>query len=81
MDSATTIALALVGIIGAISACNRSGASGEDANAEGDSDVELTTDLIFDNITLEQSDDQGVLRWRMVADRAVYSQDRRNATV
>ncbi|NET10853.1 MAG: LPS export ABC transporter periplasmic protein LptC [Symploca sp. SIO2B6] len=74
--------LIFVGVMTAItSACGGNDSSrSTDTDVEGDG-VELTTDLIFDNITLEQSDDQGVLRWRMIADRAVYSQDRRDATV
>ncbi len=38
-------------------------------------------DLVFNNITLEQADDEGALVWRMIADRAVYSQDKQVARI
>lgn len=72
--------LSLVALLGTVSACNR-GAQVSSPETEEDSDVELTTDLVFDNITLEQSDDEGNLRWRMIADQALYSQDQRDATI
>ncbi|MEM9215486.1 MAG: LPS export ABC transporter periplasmic protein LptC [Cyanobacteria bacterium P01_F01_bin.150] len=64
-----------------IAACDRNGSSTSAEEEEEDSSVELVTDLIFNNITLEQSDDQGSLRWRMIAEQAIYSQDRRDAEI
>ena len=40
-----------------------------------------TQDLTFRNLTLEQADDNGNLQWRVVADEAVYSQDRQDAQI
>lgn len=75
------VSLSLVALLSALSACDRNPLAESVDTEEDDSDVELVTDLIFDNITLEQSDDQGSLRWRMIADQALYSQDRRDATI
>ena len=75
------VSLSLVALLSALSACDRNDRTASVDTEEDDSDVELVTDLIFDNITLEQSDDQGSLRWRMIADQALYSQDRRDATI
>lgn len=72
--------LSLVSLLSTVVACDR-GTQVQSPEPDDDSDVELTTDLIFDNITLEQSDDEGNLRWRMIADQALYSQDQRDATI
>ena len=74
------VSLSLVALLSVLAACDRN-APAASTDTEEESDVELVTDLIFDNITLEQSDDQGSLRWRMIADQALYSQDRRDATI
>lgn len=73
--------LSLVALLSVLAACNRNNEAESADLAEDDSDVGLVTDLIFDNITLEQSDDQGELQWRMIADQALYSNDRRDATI
>ena len=75
------VSLSLVALLSALAACDRNTLTQSVDTEEDDSDVELVTDLVFDNITLEQSDDQGALRWRMVADQALYSQDRRDAII
>lgn len=46
-----------------------------------DSDSDPEQDLTFRNITLEQADDAGKLQWRVIADEAVYSQDRQDAEI
>ncbi len=49
---------------------------------ESDEDVsEPERNLTFDNITLEQSGEDGDVVWRMTADRAIYSQDRQSADI
>lgn len=73
--------VSLVALLGAVSACGQNQTADSSQSEEGDSAVELATDLVFDNITLEQSDEDGTLRWRMIADQALYSQDRRDATI
>ena len=75
------VSISLVLLMSTIAACGGNDQKDSAEADDSDSDVELVTDLIFDNITLEQSDDQGILRWRMVADQALYSQDRRDATI
>ncbi|MEM7769652.1 MAG: LPS export ABC transporter periplasmic protein LptC [Cyanobacteria bacterium P01_A01_bin.37] len=64
-------------MFGAASCDRRSQSS--DENAE--SSEEPNRDLSFNNITLEQSDDDGNLLWRMVAGKAVYSQDEQTAVI
>ncbi|MGF1538617.1 MAG: LPS export ABC transporter periplasmic protein LptC [Elainellaceae cyanobacterium] len=45
------------------------------------SDEDPDEGLTFRNITLEQADEAGDVQWRVVADRAVYSQDRQDAEI
>lgn len=52
------------------------------AQSDDTEDVEEPDrDLAFNNITLEQSDEDGTLIWRMIADTAIYSQDQQTATI
>ncbi|MGK7889953.1 MAG: LPS export ABC transporter periplasmic protein LptC [Leptolyngbyaceae cyanobacterium] len=69
----------LGGIVTGLVACGGNEVVQEATDA--DEQAELTSDLVFNNVTLEQSDDQGLLLWRMIADRATYSQDRRDAVI
>ncbi|MEB3210154.1 MAG: LPS export ABC transporter periplasmic protein LptC [Leptolyngbyaceae bacterium] len=58
--------------------CDRRSRS--DADDRGASE-EPDRNLSFNNITLEQSDEEGSLIWRMVAEKAVYSQDEQTAVI
>lgn len=69
----------MVGLMAGLSACG--GNEPVEETVQEEEAVELTTDLVFNNITLEQSNDQGVLLWRMVADKATYSQDQQDAII
>ncbi len=54
----------------------------DQVQSEDTEDVdEPDRDLAFNNITLEQSDEEGALIWRMVANQAIYSQDRQTAKI
>ena len=65
-------------LLAGVVSCGRQRQAQDDSS---DNVEEPDRDLSFNNITLEQSDDEGELIWRMIADRAVYSQDRRVATI
>lgn len=72
------IGVAIASIAVGLSACREQSAVEDDVEAEVS---EPERNLIFDNITLEQSGDDGQVVWRMTADQAVYSQDRQTADV
>lgn len=73
------VAIALLMTGGAaMTACRRTPET-EVTDAEDTSDPEQN--LTFRNLTLEQADDAGNLQWRVLADEAVYSQDRQDAKI
>lgn len=58
--------------------CDRRSQSDADS---ADASEEPDRNLSFNNITLEQSDEDGNLIWRMVAEQAIYSQDQQTAVI
>ncbi|PSB18514.1 LPS export ABC transporter periplasmic protein LptC [filamentous cyanobacterium CCP2] len=60
----------------------RTGSQGADRLAEDSSAAaEIDSNLVFENITLEQVDEAGQLLWKVDAERATYSPDQRNADI
>ena len=73
------VPLVLVALV-SVSACRRS--QGADQLAEGSSAVQqVDTNLTFNNITLEQPDAQGRTLWKVKAEQATYSPDKKVANV
>lgn len=65
----------------AISGCPRSPQKTQDSQTNTATPQKLETNLVFNNFTLEQSNDRGVTLWKISADKAVYSQDKKIASV
>ncbi|NJO48854.1 MAG: LPS export ABC transporter periplasmic protein LptC [Leptolyngbyaceae cyanobacterium RM2_2_4] len=64
-----------------LSGCRRSNRAA-DRLAEDSSAVQnLESNLTFNDITLNQADDQGQTLWKIEADQATYSQDQQVARV
>jgi LPS export ABC transporter protein LptC len=60
----------------------RPGSRGADRLAEGSSAADdIDSNLVFNNITLEQVDEDGQLLWKVDAEQAIYSPDQRNADI
>lgn len=72
------IGLAIASLsVGTVSCRDRSAVEVEPEEEASEPERNLT----FDNLTLEQSGEEGGVIWRMTADRAVYSQDRQTADI
>ncbi|WP_193883865.1 LPS export ABC transporter periplasmic protein LptC [Oculatella sp. LEGE 06141] len=72
-----TLTIALAGIGGC-----RSGSRGAERLAEDSSAAQdLNSNLTFNNITLEQADEQGKRLWQVEAEQATYSSDQKIAQV
>lgn len=50
-------------------------------SSEPSSQDEIESRLVFNNITLEQADEDGKVQWKVKAERAVYSQDKQVARI
>ena len=62
--------------------CKNSSSRASEQLAKNSSDIQqLDSNLAFDNITLEQADEQGKLLWKVKATQATYSEDKRIAQV
>ncbi len=62
--------------------CQRSGSRASEQLAKNSSEIQqLDSNLSFDNITLEQADEQGKLLWKVKATQATYSEDKQIALV
>lgn len=60
----------------------RPGSRGADRLAEDSSAADdVDSNLVFNNITLEQVDEDGRLLWKVDAEQAIYSPDQRNADI
>ncbi|MGF1515095.1 MAG: LPS export ABC transporter periplasmic protein LptC [Elainellaceae cyanobacterium] len=78
-NRAVAAALMLLVVPAAVSCRDRPEASLPSDSAAEDEDPDQG--LTFRNITLEQADDDGAVQWRVVADQAIYSQDRQDAEI
>ena len=60
-----------------------SGKSSAEKNVQQDNQAapQIEGSLIFDNVTLEQADEQGRPLWKVKAKRGIYSQDKKKARV
>ncbi len=76
---ATALLLVLLMAPVAASCRDRSPDNSEIPSNSADEDPEQN--LTFRNITLEQADDAGTIQWRVIADQAIYSQDRQDAEI
>ncbi|MGB3616041.1 MAG: LPS export ABC transporter periplasmic protein LptC [Elainellaceae cyanobacterium] len=76
-----TAALVMLLVVAPIGVSCRDRGPEVDETLSDDGDTDPEQDLTFRNITLEQADDAGKLQWRVVADEAVYSQDRQDAEI
>lgn len=62
--------------------CKNSSSRASEQLAKNSSDIQqLDSNLAFDNITLEQADEQGKLLWKVKATQATYSEDKQIAQV
>jgi LPS export ABC transporter protein LptC len=73
------VPLLLVALV-SISACRRSQGVGQLA-ADSSAAQQVDTNLTFNNITLEQPDEQGRTLWKVKAEQAIYSPDQKVANV
>jgi LPS export ABC transporter protein LptC len=73
--------VALVSLLIIAGGC-RPGSRGADRLAEDSSAADdIDSNLVFNNITLEQVDENGDLLWKVDAEQAIYSPDQRNADI
>jgi LPS export ABC transporter protein LptC len=65
-----------------ISGCTLGRSRTSEALSQGSSDIQkFENSLTFDNVVLEQADEQGKLWWKIKAIQATYSRDQKQATV
>jgi LPS export ABC transporter protein LptC len=64
-----------------IAGCSRSPQETQDTKTNTSTPQKLETSLVFNNFTLEQSNDRGQTLWKIAADKAVYTQDKKTASV
>ncbi|WAL59034.1 LPS export ABC transporter periplasmic protein LptC [Thermocoleostomius sinensis] len=77
----STLPILLVTLLLTATGC-RSGSRGADRLAEDSSAAQqVDSNLTFNNITLEQADEQGRVLWKVQSEQVVYSPDQRVATV
>jgi LPS export ABC transporter protein LptC len=73
--------VALVSVLIMAGGC-RLGSPGADRLAEDSAAADnIDSNLVFNNITLEQVDENGNLLWKVDAEQAIYSPDQRNADI
>lgn len=72
--------LVLVGLV-TVGGCRQGNRASDRLSQDSSAAQELDSDLTFNNITLEQSDDQGKVLWKVKAQQAIYSSDKKVARV
>ncbi|GAB4372958.1 MAG: hypothetical protein Kow00121_15760 [Elainellaceae cyanobacterium] len=76
-----TLPLVMVVLLSMTAGC-RQGSRGAERLAEDSSAAEdLDSNLVFENLTLEQANEQGETLWNVKAEKVVYSPDQKTATV
>jgi len=81
LSRSVALSLVVITLLSGLSGCRRSNRAA-DRLAEDSSAVQnLESNLTFNNITLNQADDQGQTLWKIEADQATYSQDQQVARV
>lgn len=68
-----------VALLAFSSACRQSNSGVEQIARDSAKAQQVDSDLSFDDITLEQADEQGRLLWKVSSERATYSQDKQLA--
>ena len=82
MPRAFVLSSLLVGGVLLISSCTPDRDRTSDALSQGSSDIQkFDNRLTFDNVVLEQADEQGKLWWKIRATQATYSRDQKQALV
>lgn len=83
LRSRSPMALLLaIALLGSSLGCQRDGSRASEQLAKNSSEIQqLDSNLSFDNITLEQADEQGKLLWKVKATQATYSEDKQVAQV
>jgi len=76
-----TLSLVVVVLLASLSGCRRGNQAAERLAEDSSTVQNLESNLTFNNITLNQADDQGQTLWKIKADQATYSQDQRVARV
>jgi LPS export ABC transporter protein LptC len=78
-----TIALGLIvmSLSVAIASCRPNNRAAERLAEDSAAVQEIQSDLTFNNITLEQANEQGQVLWKVKAERATYSQDKEFAQI
>jgi LPS export ABC transporter protein LptC len=77
------IAMGLVftSLVVAIASCRPNNRAAERLAEDSATVQEIQSDLTFNNITLEQANEQGQVLWKVKAERATYSQDKEFAQI
>lgn len=76
----SVILLALAGAL-VITGCRQGSRAAQELSEGSSAAQQVNPNLTFNNITLEQADEQGKLLWKVKAQEAVYSPDKKIATV
>lgn len=72
-------AIALVLVLAIAPACRTGNRAAEQIARDSQTTQQIENDLSFDNITLEQPDEQGNLLWKVESEQVTYSQDKQLA--
>lgn len=76
-----TLRLMLVVLLLAAAGCRQGGRGAERLEEDSEAAENVDTNLIFNNITLEEVNDQGQAMWKVQAAQVVYSPDKKTAQV
>lgn len=70
--------LTAIALLGGVVACDAQNTTPQNTEKKA-AETLLEEGLVFDNATLEQSDEKGQLIWKINAEKAVYTQENKNA--
>ncbi|GAB4146176.1 MAG: LPS export ABC transporter periplasmic protein LptC [Cyanobacteria bacterium J069] len=74
-------ALLTAGLMVGLAACEPTNRASDQLARDSAAVQQIDTNLTFNNITLEQADEQGNTVWKMIAKQATYSEDKQVANV
>lgn len=77
--SLQVISLLAIALLVSVSGCRQGSRTADQLAEDSDAAEDIQSNLVFNNVTLEQADPEGQPIWEVEAEQVIYSQDRQRA--